>query len=223
MSTPAGRVQRDNEGPAPIKPGSQCAKPIEGPFFPAKRDIRNAREVGAVALRMALLVSLDDRLTVVREFLNPNASRSDLDQSPQRWFRKYEQPGSRPSMRFVTVKSEDTQALLMTHKAREFLVRQQTQIVNAIRAHLGEFGLVVPKGIHNVERLIAACDRADLPTPARKALNLLVDQLVDTQKKIEALTADMAATEIMPASTETLLPRGSHPYTVQARRRAAWS
>jgi hypothetical protein len=34
----------------------------------------------------------------------------------------------------------------------------QTQIVNAMRAHLGEFGIVVPKGIHNVERLIAACD-----------------------------------------------------------------
>jgi transposase len=38
---------------------------------------------------------------------------------------------SRPSMRFFPVKSKDTQALLMTHKAREFLVRQQTQIVNA--------------------------------------------------------------------------------------------
>ena len=50
---------------------------------------------------------------------------------------------SRPSMRFVPVKSEDTQALLMTHKARAFLVRQQTQIVNAMRAHLGEFGIVV--------------------------------------------------------------------------------
>jgi len=53
---------------------------------------------------------------------------------------------SRPSMRFVPLKSEDTQALLMTHKAREFLVRQQTQIVNAMRAHLGEFGVVIPKG-----------------------------------------------------------------------------
>jgi transposase len=100
---------------------------------------------------------------------------------------------SRPSMRFVPVKSEDTQALLMTHKAREFLVRQQTQIVNAMRAHLGEFGIVVPKGIHNVERLIAACDGADLPAPARKALNLLADQLVDTQRKIEELTADIRA------------------------------
>lgn len=61
------------------------------------------------------------------------------------------------------------------------------------RAHLGEFGIVVPKGIHNVERLIAACDGADLPAPARKALNLLADQLVDTQKRIEALTADIHA------------------------------
>jgi len=100
---------------------------------------------------------------------------------------------SRPSMRFVPVKSADRQALLMTHKAREFLVRQQTQTVNAIRAHLGEFGIVVAKGIHNADRLIAACDRADLPVPARKALNLLADQLVDTQKKIDNLTADIHA------------------------------
>lgn len=100
---------------------------------------------------------------------------------------------SRPSMRFVAVKSEATQALLMTHKAREFLVRQQTQVVNAIRAHLGEFGIVVPQGIHNMDRLIAACDKADLPGPARKALNLLADQLADTQRKIEDLTTDVRA------------------------------
>jgi transposase len=99
---------------------------------------------------------------------------------------------SRPSMRFVPVKS-DTQALLMTHKAREFLVRQQTQIVNAMRAHLGEFGVVVPKGIHHVERLIIACEHADLPAAARKALSLLADQLVDTQRKIDDLTADIRA------------------------------
>lgn len=100
---------------------------------------------------------------------------------------------TRPSMRFVPVKSADRQALLMTNKAREFLVRQRTQTVNAIRAHLGEFGIVVAAGIHNADRLIAACDRADLPAPARKALNLLADQLVDTQGKIEQLTADIHA------------------------------
>ena len=61
------------------------------------------------------------------------------------------------------------------------------------RAHPGEFGIVVPRGIHNVERLIAACDRVDLPAPARKALNLLADQLVDRKKKIADLTADIRA------------------------------
>lgn len=100
---------------------------------------------------------------------------------------------SRPSMRFVPVKSADRQALLMTHKAREFLVRQQTQTVNAIRAHLGEFGIVLPKGVQNADRLIAACDRTDLPAPARKALNLPADQLVDTQRRIDELTADVRA------------------------------
>ncbi len=48
-------------------------------------------------------------------------------------------------MRFVPVKSEDTQALLLTHRAREFLVRQQRQFVNAMRAHPGEFEIVVPR------------------------------------------------------------------------------
>lgn len=62
-----------------------------------------------------------------------------------------------------------------------------------MRAHLGEFGIVVAKGIHNVGRLIAACDKAGLPAPARKALNMLADQLIETQKKIEALTADIRA------------------------------
>lgn len=98
---------------------------------------------------------------------------------------------SRPSMRFVPIKSANTQAVLMTHKAREFLVRQQTQVVNAIRAHLAEFGVVVPKGIHNAERLIAACDDMNLPDNARSALNLLADQLIDTQRKIAQLTSDV--------------------------------
>ena len=58
---------------------------------------------------------------------------------------------TRPSMRFVPVKSEKTQAMLMTHKAREFLARQLTQVTDAIRAHLGEFGIVAPKGCPSSE------------------------------------------------------------------------
>ena len=77
---------------------------------------------------------------------------------------------TRPTMRFVPVKSANRQAALLDHKTRDFLVRQQTQIVNAIRAHLAEFGIVVAKGIHNVDRLLAAAEEA--PDAARPALAL---------------------------------------------------
>ena len=115
---------------------------------------------------------------------------------------------TRPSMRFVPVKSEETQGHLVTHKAREFLVRQQTRIVNAIRAHLGEFGVVMPKGIQNVGRLIEARDQANLPAAAHKALNLLADQLVNTQKKIADVTADVRADAI---ANEAALRRQTIP------------
>ncbi len=62
-----------------------------------------------------------------------------------------------------------------------------------MRAYPGEFGSVVLKGIHNVERLITACDGGDLPVPARKALNLQADQPVDTQKKTEEMIAEIRA------------------------------
>ena len=83
----------------------------------------------------------------------------------------------------MPVTSADRQAALLDHKARDFLVRQRTQIVNAIRAHLGEFGIVVAKGIHNVDRLL---DRArDVHFTARPALDMLAGQLRDTQARVE--------------------------------------
>ena len=98
---------------------------------------------------------------------------------------------TRPSMRFVPMKSVETQALLMTHKAREFLVRQLTQVTNAIRAHLGEFGIVAPKGVHNVNRLLDAGERADLPECAGMPLRLLAEQFFQTREKIDQLTRDI--------------------------------
>lgn len=94
---------------------------------------------------------------------------------------------TRPTMRFVPVKSAQRQAALLDHKARDFLVRQRTQIVNAIRAHLGEFGIVVPKGIHHVDRLLDAA--RDVHSTARPALDMLAGQLRDTQARIEEVTA----------------------------------
>ena len=61
----------------------------------------------------------------------------------------------RPTMRFVPVKSEETQGAAMVFRVRELLIRQRTQAINALRGHLTEFGLVVPKGAANVTRLVA--------------------------------------------------------------------
>ena len=54
---------------------------------------------------------------------------------------------SRPNMRFVPVKSADQQAVLMLHRSRALLIRQQTMLANAFQAHLAEFGIVVAQGM----------------------------------------------------------------------------
>src|SRR6202047_1050410 len=61
----------------------------------------------------------------------------------------------RPTMRFVPIKSENQQAALMLHRARDLLVRQRSSLISSIRAHFAEFGIVVGQGIRNVERLLA--------------------------------------------------------------------
>jgi transposase len=60
----------------------------------------------------------------------------------------------RPTMRFVPVKSREQQASGVTFRARDLLVRQRTQCLNAIRGHLAEYGWVAPKGVFHVQRLI---------------------------------------------------------------------
>jgi transposase len=61
----------------------------------------------------------------------------------------------RPTMRFVPVKTAEQQATQLLHRGREQLVRQRTMLVNALRAHLAEFGLVAAQGLRNVGELIA--------------------------------------------------------------------
>src|SRR6201993_2109614 len=59
-----------------------------------------------------------------------------------------------PSMRFVVIKSAEQQSLLMLHRTRDLLVRQRTQLINAIRAHLAELGLVAAQGRDGLATLI---------------------------------------------------------------------
>jgi transposase len=72
----------------------------------------------------------------------------------------------RPSMRFVPVKTVEQQSALMMHRARDLLIRQRTMLVNAVRGHLAEFGLIEAQGLHKVARLIAVVmDEKDRRVP----------------------------------------------------------
>jgi transposase len=86
----------------------------------------------------------------------------------------------RPSMRFVETKTPEQQSCLMLHRTRHLFIRQQTAVINAIRAHLAEFGIVAPVGRKGVEQLLdIAADPNDrrLPELARACLAALGAQL----------------------------------------------
>jgi transposase len=86
---------------------------------------------------------------------------------------------TRPTMRFVPIKTADQQALLMLHRTRDLLVRQRTQLINAIRAHLAELGLVAAQGRDGLKTLIGiVMDEASrVPGLARRSLQALLGQL----------------------------------------------
>ncbi|WPY96468.1 IS110 family transposase (plasmid) [Limimaricola variabilis] len=100
----------------------------------------------------------------------------------------------RPSMRFVPVKSEETQGAAMVFRVRELLVRQRTQAINALRGHLAEFGAVVPQGAANAARLVALVEDRDsgLPDDARGTLDVLVGTLAQLDAQIGKLDAEIA-------------------------------
>lgn len=96
---------------------------------------------------------------------------------------------SRPTMRFVPVKTVEQQGILMAHRTRSLLVRQRTMAANALRAHLAELGLVANPGVANLARLAeqALADEAALPPYARAALSIMVRQIMALTEEIGAL------------------------------------
>ncbi len=97
---------------------------------------------------------------------------------------------SRPTMRTVSVKTEDQQARAMLFRVRDLVVRQRTQTINALRGLLAEFGLVAPKGRANIKTLEAAlADREDsrLPDLARETADRLVQQIREFDGRISEL------------------------------------
>ena len=101
----------------------------------------------------------------------------------------------RPTMRFVQIRSEAPQAAAVVFRARDLLVRQRTQIINPLRGHLAEFGLVVAKGPAHVGRLIAQAEdyTRSLPHFVRPMFGALVEVLHSLDEKIALLVRSLVA------------------------------
>jgi transposase len=96
----------------------------------------------------------------------------------------------RPTMRFVRVKSAEQQGRLMQHRTRDLLMRQRTQVINALRAHMAELGIVAAQGREGIKALLAIiADDGDerLPIDARASLIVLAAQLQALQTLVGSI------------------------------------
>lgn len=94
---------------------------------------------------------------------------------------------TRPTMRFVEIKTVEQQSVLMLHRTRALLVRQRTTLINAIRAHLAEFGIVAGVGRNGVERLLQVIEATEddrVPPAAGACLRALAAQLELVKRQI---------------------------------------
>ena len=97
---------------------------------------------------------------------------------------------SRPSMRFVAIKSEPQQAMASIHRVRDLLMKQRTMLINQLRGLMAEFGIVAAKGVPHVEELLAIlADPKDrrVPEPLRSGLMATTDVLRTIDRKLAAI------------------------------------
>lgn len=101
----------------------------------------------------------------------------------------------RPTMRFVQGKSAEVQASAVVFRTRDLLVRQRTQLINALRGHLTEFGHIVRQGIGHVGKLIEIVrdPASDIPAQARPALTVIAQGLEVLQQQIAVLDREIAS------------------------------
>ena len=104
---------------------------------------------------------------------------------------------TRPTMRFVPVKSREQQAILSVHRTRALLVKQRTQLVNMIRGQLAEFGITIPQGLERAlmlaQQIIEGKEMPDLPGHAVKMLAILCRQTLLTHEQIREIDRDLLA------------------------------
>ncbi len=123
---------------------------------------------------------------------------------------------TRPTMRFVEIKTCEQQGTLVLHRVRLMLTRQRTQLSNAIRGHMAEYGLVAPVGRNGLQRLIAILGNPDderVPAVARASLAPLVCQL--------GLVNDQVLENDRRVRARRPIYRARHPTDGRARRRSS--
>jgi transposase len=102
--------------------------------------------------------------------------------------------GGRPNMRFVAVKSLEAQGLAVLHRTRALLDKQRTMLVNALRAHLAEFGYVAGKGIQKVPDLAGIVEQAPserLPSSTRECLRGLLHMIAEVNNQLGAIEVEL--------------------------------
>ena len=140
-----------------------------------------AREIGKLGHRVRLIAPVYVKPFVKRQ-KNDAADAEAICEAAQR-----------PSMRFVPVKTEEQQANGIVFRARDLLVRQRTQCINALRGHLLEYGYVFPQGIRHVAALVALVEdvQSSVPQAVRSTLKLLVDTFTALEGQIAEVDAEI--------------------------------
>lgn len=126
---------------------------------------------------------------------------------------------SRPGLRFVKVRSIENQAVLMQHKGREMLVQQRTQLLNGLRGHLAEVGVIAAQGTCNMRSLGALIHEGDASIPEAVCASLLplVEQIAHLDEAIGAIDTDIAAqAKADPVSNRLMTIPGIGPVTASA-------
>lgn len=112
---------------------------------------------------------------------------------------------SRPEMRFVPVKSKEEQAALMLLKVRDLLVKQRTMLINAIRGHAAEFGVVGAKGPQKIAALLERIgEDKRVPALAREMVGVLAGQLAAIETRLERIEARLMARYKSDAKSQLL-------------------
>src|SRR5918993_5328307 len=127
--------------------------------------------------------------------------------------------GARDPAHFASPKSAEAQGAAVVFRTRDLLVRQRTQLINALRGHLAEFGFVVRQGPGHVNKLIelVADPGSELPDDARSVLVVIADSLQSVQAKIVVLDREIATrAKADPAAKRLMTIPGIGPVVATA-------